>query len=797
MSASVRSRLGLGATLLVLSVAVGCDDAHQPCDEALAADDPTGSAEICRAAWGEMRDGRAAVGVARALVAEKQYDEALAWIDDRLDEGHTGDLRIDDLGDGEKAVLHRSAASAALRLGDDERSKAEYAAALELFRRIGDVENEGKCHYGLFYLYWRDSELGRALVHADGAAAAARRAGDEALESKALGGLLALQYDLGDLPGARRTLQASRAREDTDDATTRARSLVFEGTLLADEQRPELAVDAFERALDLATGEEEAAFFRSCHLNLTAALLELGRTDEAWDHLTSAKQYATTGNSDPESSTGVDPTVAASLGLHEAALELARDRPQEALGAVRTALDVQPIADWRWQLQELAGRALEALGRVAEAEAAYSDAIDIVEAMRADLDYGELRSWLLDAKRRPHERLFLLQVREGRLREALATVERAKARSFLDAFVQSTRPAAGAPTEQTARRLDGLRDLLPALSAAPITRLEPLNQVLAATSDLDVLIYFQTPEGLWAVTVYEGSPAVRRLGDGAAKLGALVDAWQSEPDNQAAAESLGRLLLPEDLLPPSGRRLHVVADGRVGEVSLAALPILGGDSSGGLLLERNELIYSPGLNALAALLALEEGPDDTPTGGPESLVLGDPLGDLPGARREAQRVAQRLGTEARVGADATLESLAPGGAEPPLLHLATHLGSGPEGPWLVLADGRLTAAELIAGGSAPRRVVLAGCAGAARQGRGLWGSVAVGFLAAGSSTVLAALWSIDDEWTLRFVERFYEEGGDDDPVGATARAQRYFQMRGDPAERWAPFVVLGASRPSS
>jgi CHAT domain-containing protein len=74
----------------------------------------------------------------------------------------------------------------------------------------------------------------------------------------------------------------------------------------------------------------------------------------------------------------------------------------------------------------------------------------------------------------------------------------------------------------------------------------------------------------------------------------------------------------------------------------------------------------------------------------------------------------------------------------------------------------------------------------------MWGSLAAAFLAAGSEQVLAALWSIEDETGRRFVLRFYDEGGVDDPAAALARTQRAWIAAGEPPSSWAPFVLFGS-----
>jgi CHAT domain-containing protein len=236
--------------------------------------------------------------------------------------------------------------------------------------------------------------------------------------------------------------------------------------------------------------------------------------------------------------------------------------------------------------------------------------------------------------------------------------------------------------------------------------------------------------------------------------------------------------LPAGSLPAPGEPVFLVPDGVLGRISFASLRL-----GGRYLVEDHPLVYLPSLSALAATDGLPAGP-----AGP-AVVLGDPRGDLPAAAREAREVAARLRVVPRTGTGATRVALerAAGAA---VLHLATHTGTGPRGPWLTLADGEVGSGFLLARRTRPRLVTLATCASAARRGRGLWGSLAATFLAAGSPAVLASLWSVEDEAARRFVLRFYDKGGAVDPALALARAQREAIAAGEPPSAWAPFVLL-------
>jgi CHAT domain-containing protein len=223
----------------------------------------------------------------------------------------------------------------------------------------------------------------------------------------------------------------------------------------------------------------------------------------------------------------------------------------------------------------------------------------------------------------------------------------------------------------------------------------------------------------------------------------------------------------------------VVPDG-----ALARLPFAALRRQGRWLVEDLAVVYAPGLSALAT------GRRNLHAEGPP-VVLADPRNDLPEAAAEGREVARLLGTESHLGSAATRRVLeAAAGAR--VLHVASHAGWGPGGPWLELADGQVAPAAILAARLRPRLVVLASCASAVPSGGGLWGSPGAAFLAAGSGAVLATLGSVEDRNARDLIRHFYQEGGATDPAEGLARAQRVLLAAGRPPSSWAPFVLLGA-----
>ncbi|HEV8631015.1 MAG TPA: CHAT domain-containing protein [Thermoanaerobaculia bacterium] len=757
---SNRPAVLLGLSLVGFLPGVGaCRQPGLPgCTALLEAKDYAGAASRCEEVYRREGEPHAGAAAARAQYHLGHPQQVFGWVK-RL-AGTAGEPGLWSL----TASIHWQRGELAL-------AERDFRHDLALTRRAGDAKAMSGALYGLFYLAWADSRYREALRFASEAFTTAARAGDREAQARAAEGLYTVLYDVGDRAGARRALEMAASLRREQSPLERARFLVNEGLLLKAEGRPTLGAMRLEEAVKLAAGGDDRTL-RSAHLDLVEAYLDAGQVEQAERHLQAARAHA---------EASASPTA---LLYYQAAVELARHHLDAAAATVARALAGEPVPEWAWDLEQLAGRVAEARGDPAAAEAAYERSTRVIEGMRRELELGELQSWLLERKRRPFESLFLLQARGGRAVAALATAERAQARTLLDAFIQAASASQQVATDQApegaADRLEALRALLPAMGASAVAAPQPIERVLAAFGDRHGLAYFEAGAEDWLLTVHGGRVRALRLARPRREIRDLAERLQARPDDRALAASLGDLLLPAGALPAAGAPLYVVADGALAQVAFAALRH--GDR---YLVEEHPVVYVPSLTALVAIAARPGVPY-----GP-ALVLADPRADLPAAAAEALAVGPLLHATVRTAQRATTGELA-SGARASLLHLATHSGLGPRGPWLRLADRDFGAGEIVGRRIAPRLVVLASCASAARERREMWGSLAAAFLAAGSRSVLASLRSVDDAVARDFVLRFYREGGAADPVAGLARAQRAAIARGEPPASWAPFALFGA-----
>lgn len=752
--------LGLAALL------AGCHrDTVQVCLDHSRAGRHEEALEACAEAYEATGDPLTGTAVAVAHYSLGHPDEVLAWVD-RL----AKDRKV-------RPGVWSMAAAMHEQRGENALAEEKYRRDLELYRADGDPQRAADLLYRMSVQAWQGSRYREAFLLAGESLAEAKKARDPGREADAAGALYMALYAVGDLEGARHALDAAGALpEDPSAAGTerRVRILANRGGLLADAGRRALARRDLEQALELGADLKDPQVFRSIHLNLTNLALEEGDPGKAAHHLEEAWKHAEPGK---------PPEI--SLLYYRARVELARGRAEAALESVDAAFSQEPPADWAWDLELVRGEAEEALGRREEAEKAYLRSIAIVEEMRRSLAFDELKSWLLDRKRQPFEALFRLQASAGRSEEALATAERAQARTLLDAFLSpAIPPGSGWSPARATARMDLIDSLLPAMGESPVAALRPVRDVLRAFGDRHGLVYFEAGDALWLAVTAGGKVRLEELSASPAEVRRLGESFLAHPDDAGTAGRLGAALLPPGSLPPPGRTVHVVTDGPLGNLPFAALRH---DSR--FLVMDHPVVHVPSLNALAALEARPAGP------AAPAVVLADAQGDLPAAAAEAREVGRALGGAVHTGGAATAGRLREASAAR-VLHLATHTGLGPRGPWLGLADRRVPAGEIVAGRIGPPLAVLASCASGTRPGRPMWGSLGAAFLAAGSRTVLASLWSVEDEKARELVVRFYAEGGAADPALALARTQRVAIGRGASPNRWAAFILFGSDRPS-
>lgn len=514
-----------------------------------------------------------------------------------------------------------------------------------------------------------------------------------------------------------------------------------------------------------------------------------------------------------------------------------------------------------WQVHLGRARALESRGDTDGAIRALLAAVTLIEGVRNRLQEPRFRSGYIEDKYEVYLELVRLQLQRGQTAEAFTTAERLRARNYAELLGgrvaaplspmdrrreaelrqrirQLQRAVEGDDGEappasrqramgrlllelQVAEReyqafLDdrglgrtdsGLDGTLPALASIRdrLARDEALIEYIVGADSLTAFVV--TSRGLAAKTT-----PVRRA-DLQSSVALLRDLVRHPGDDRwvKPARNLSRAVIDplEDAGLLSGiRRLYVVPHGALNHLPFA---LLESTRSGQprLLLDRYTVTYLP----TAAVLV---GMHPTLAGSHSMLAVAPARSRLRYAPEEASSVHALFQPNSRllVGATATEGRFKQLAGEFSVLHLATHgafnslnpLLSGLEFEADAIEDGLLQIHEILALDLAADLVTLSACETALASGffddipaADEFVGMTRAFLAAGSASVMATLWEIDDRASVQVMQRFYthlrKPGADASAALALARTQRELRKTKELAHPyfWAPFVLAGAA----
>ncbi len=475
----------------------------------------------------------------------------------------------------------------------------------------------------------------------------------------------------------------------------------------------------------------------------------------------------------------------------------------------------------RWLSQRGRGEAFEVLGLPQDAVAAYRDAERALDTLMLALDFDSERDRLLRgrqlsagrlvallaakpdpaaalcaarrARRRTHDALdrparIAALTEHERERWTAAVFEVQRMRSELDTLHGQTWSLAGdelsahhARLEHQQRRLDEGSALARGIlyGGSPVQpRPQGCTGWSAVADGQLMLLYFPIDEDerRWQGFAVDarGVRATATLDPPAAN--APLSAWSAallEPFAEPLAAAQGVVVLPT---------------GRLWTVPFAALPW------------RGDVLLAHAPVAISLDLAGRAAPTDPP--GRTALVVADPRGDLPAARREATVVTHALDTrgwsiETLVGRQARSSEVQARLPQVDLLHYAGHgRHEGTEG-WgsglRLAAAGSLQVRDVLALPRVPPVVMLPACDTASTAPATLGGgmSIARAFLLAGADLVVASQDLLDDAFAAALAEQLYAQGPVTPAQGPAALQRAVLAARDRfPADVWHPVVAL-------
>lgn len=523
-----------------------------------------------------------------------------------------------------------------------------------------------------------------------------------------------------------------------------------------------------------------------------------------------------------------------SLGTSDRALDLVDDayvraRQRGMLDLVwRTlALRIRANTD---QLKKAASREAQLEG-LQEMLRHYEEATDALDLLRSSIGRPEERQQFLLNKEDLYGEGMMLAGTLGQAETAFAFSDRSRARAFLDVMGPgriekrarrsplllrrhelTTQITASDGTTASRELYDQLRVVRaqiaaeqPAEAALTEAVMPPIQEIAQGLpADTAVVEFFVGPGNHLTVFVVDsnGLRSMNTLDLGTIVLADLVAQFRTELRDEVEGTPTGKELL---LILFSAvwdglegvDRLLIVPHRELHYLPFAALWF---DNAGAgpkrlYFCQRFMHAVLPSAAALPLYLKLPRPPLEKGRG----RVIANPTGDLPDAEEEGLAVARQLGVPALTRDQATRAAMLQPKGDVGVVHVASHGVFDALDPLLsgvVLADGRVTAEDLLESRIGAGLLTLSGCVtGLAKRQPGdeLIGlSRAAAF--AGIPSVVTSLWDVWDESSKQFFIAFYEalgRGQSKDLAMLHAQHTLLSQERFAHPVHWAPFVLLG------
>jgi len=537
-------------------------------------------------------------------------------------------------------------------------------------------------------------------------------------------------------------------------------------------------------------------------------------------------------------------------------------RALELFAAANAAVAKTGDPELLWQIEFGRALALEAMDDKAAAIGALISAVTLIEGVRDRLREERFRVGYVQDKYEVYVELVRLQMEMGREEDAFSTAERIRAHSYATLLNRGNTPALSVDEQRTENELrERIRQMQRLLAeeehqAQPEQRQMAIEnfsgELLQAEQDYLVFLDDHTQArfhlaGLMTNPIPSTKQIRKHLRPGEALIEYVVGSeavWvfvltpdgmtvTSSPVRKADLQSQVKLLrdlirrpgdprwakpaasLSATLLAPveqAGKLANIQHIYLVPHGVLNYLPfvLLSGTTADGghLLLEDYTLTYLP-----AAVAVLQE---DNSAHAPKSLLAIAPeRSRLRFAREEARSIDVLFQPNSRllVGEDATESRFKDLANDYRVLHLATHGYFNKHNPLLSglelesddRNDGLLEVHEVLGLNLAADLVTLSACDTA--LGSGHFAEVPAGdefvgltraFLSAGSESVMATLWEVDDRSSVQFMQQFYEHANRGGEKTSLAAALTYAQRKLRSSETynhpyyWASFVLVGS-----
>lgn len=752
-----------------------------------------------------------------------------------------------------QAELYRIRGAAFLSSGDYEQALGAYRLAMPILRSQNDDNGQAEIFTSLGWVYQSLGEAPKALGCYESALILSVRARNKEGEVRARLGIGLLYQSLGE---ANKALEQYRAALPIASKPQQAGILASVAQLYQAYNKLGVALGSYTRALELLRSTNDRAGEAGILAGMGRCWMGLGSFEKAralfdqsrllmrqvGNRAGEAGVIASMGELDFWNGVavpvpGVDPKAKyfpKALKQYDEALALTR-AVRDRTGEIGVLTNM--------------GLVYDAWVKPRQALSYYTQALQKMDELQTYARLEEFRIDVAEQSENLYQRAILLAVHLKQTKEAFDLSERARARTFLDQLgnkkidVRAHKSAEFSLREQELRRenislerqlgqemakaateinperirslelrlsefrteyerlLTGLKVSDPEyasfLSISPLTLSEAQRQL---APDMTLVSYFTTPELTLAFVVTRENVHVSKLRVTERQLALAVATFLDFSGETSTSSSLKQL--HKWLIAPIKSHLRtsmiaVVPHGVLHNFPFAALTPDGRQYLGA----SHELFYLPSVSALPYIRARMK------PGGDQMLVLANDkeegLPYLSHAYGEAKAIASVFGTQPRLGKDATASVLRASAGDYDILHLIAHIernnqtaqfarvmlaaGQGDDGP---LELHQVYGLDL----RRTNLVVLSGCQ--SELGRQSRGDDIVGlsraFIYAGSPSVIASLWNIDDDATRQFMIAFYDHLKHGMSKAQALRSAQVDIRRKYPNPYyWAGFVLTG------
>jgi CHAT domain-containing protein len=716
-------------------------------------------------------------------------------------------------------------------LSDDDGWAESFLSSAWAFQSLGDIQKAIGCYDSAFILF--------------------SKTGDKDGQVRARIGIGSLYQSLGQYEKA---VGQYRAALPNASKIQQARILASDADLLQATGNPFAAVDHYKKAQSLLASGSDSSLEASILTGLGRSLMAMRAYKDAEKTFAQARSLAED-TSNTAAKAGIIASTGELQYWIAISSPMVNPSPRfkQALKNYEEALPLmRAIGDRSGEIGVLtnSGLVYDAKGKSKEALTYYVQALDKMEQLQTQARLEEFRGNIADQSAALYARAIQLEVETHQVDTALAFSERARARLFLDQLgnmriddikqapsqflaredqlrreniilerqlgQELSKPSGELNSEKittlqsrlaTVRAsyetlMNDLKLSNPSyaafLSVSPITLAESQRHLDPATT---IVSFYTEPGETFAFILTKNSLKVRKLEVGQAELIHEIATFRDFAGESEVSPSLQ--ILHKALIAPirselKTAKLVFVPHGILHELPFAALTPDGHH----FLSDDFSISYLPSVSALSYLHS------KVGSSAPQALVLvsnqeeGFPL--LTSADDEGRSVASFFDTKPLLGKEATASVLRKDAANYDILHLVAHFEINRKNPMasrILLSRGEkgndnpldLTGVY----GLSLRKtdlVVLSGCQ--SQSGKRTRGDDIIGlsqaFLYAGSPSVVASLWSVDDDATKLLMVAFYTHLRKGlSKVDALRAAQVEVRQKYPSPFYWAGFVLTG------